>query len=68
MPVPPSELPWWAWLVGALAFGIVALITYRFAKRLKATGEESWIFSLVALLLCLGMLGFGFMGLLRFLK
>jgi hypothetical protein len=68
VPVAPSELPWWGWLVGALAFGIVALMVYRFGQKLKATGEESWVFSLVALLLCLGMVGFAFLGLLRFLK
>jgi hypothetical protein len=68
MPVSPSELPWWGWLIGALAFGIVALITYRFGQRLKVEGGESWIFLFLALLLCIGMLGFGFMGLIRFIK
>jgi len=68
VPVSPSELPWWGWLIGALAFGIVALITYRFAQSQKATGGESWMFFFLALLLCIGMLGFGIMGLIRFIK
>lgn len=68
MPVSPSELPWWGWLIAALAFGIVGLITYKFRQGLKATDGDSWIFSLLAFLLSIGMLGFGFIGLLRFLK
>jgi hypothetical protein len=68
VPVSPSELPWWGWLIGALAFGIVALITYKFGQTQKATGDESWIFLFLAFLLCMGMLGFGFMAVVRFIK
>lgn len=71
MPISPSDLPWWGWILCAIGAGIVALITGIFAS-VKFEGNEidgaGCLSVLVAIVSGLGALGMGVMGIILFVK
>ena len=67
MPFSPSDLEWWMWLLIALGCGAVCLFSIRAANFTHNRDTET-LGTIAAFISGLGALGFGIIGLIRFVK
>jgi hypothetical protein len=48
MPISPSDLPWWGWIICAVVLGGVALFAYIYAEESLEGGRHAMSLSFLA--------------------
>ena len=64
----PQNLPWWGWILLAVAFWFLQLIVSASADKSISTNEHTEFFWFVRAALIVGMLLSAMIGIIRFVK
>jgi|HubBroStandDraft_4_1064222.scaffolds.fasta_scaffold3657226_1 hypothetical protein len=64
MPIRPSDLPWWGWLLCAVGAGIVSVVCYMSHEE----GDGGWMAFVVSIVGAVATLLLFVIGLVRFVK
>lgn len=64
MPISPSDLPWWGWLLSAVGAGIVSVVCFV----LHEESDGGWMVFAVGIISAIATLPLALLGLVRFVK